>query len=191
MSIKHITGICCFVAALAIACGEEEDVDKLEDGVYTINEPICTSTGAAPAYSSGTIRALFHQFDVTTHTMTISGATTVETLADADCTVTTTETLAKNEKNEVQWQQTEANTFSPGGCTLSVTHNGVVTEVGKGADGDSAFNPFVDSTSTSASSVVYSLTINDNFYTLTSATADWSFAGCGTSDSLQITYVKQ
>jgi hypothetical protein len=127
--------------------------DKAEDfawavtpATYDVSAPVCASSDAAPSYADSSYQANLYVFDApTTHTLDIDGSHAVETLADADCTVTIQRHVYQNGNGELTLSLQRRHEFTPADCTLQMTWRGRTFDLGA-TSGD----VFADSDDTAA-----------------------------------------
>lgn len=125
--------------ALAAACGGRGKDDApagasaaVAAGFYQMTSVICLSTGGPPVYPSGAHKAALFAFDdLTEHTLEVRASDAVETMRDADCSLAVTRSIAYNAGADFALARDRRHAFTPDGCRLHVTFDGVTTQVGK------------------------------------------------------------
>jgi hypothetical protein len=127
--------------ALVAACGglgKDDSPDSaggsaaVAAGSYQMSSVICLSTGGPPAYPSGAHKAALFAFDdLNEHTFELRASDAVETIRDADCSLTVTRSIFQNAGESFALARDRRHAFTPDGCRLHVTVNGVTTQVGK------------------------------------------------------------
>lgn len=110
------------------------------DGTYDLSAPTCAATGAAPTYESPAAPAALRDFaELTSHQAKLEAGVLTETVSDADCTLTATQSVYKNEGTSLQLKQTMAYAFTPAGCSFVVTIGGTSIPVDASFGGGQVF----------------------------------------------------
>lgn len=127
--------------ALAAACGGRGKDDApassggsaaVGAGFYQMTSVTCLSTGGPPVYPSGAHKAALFAFDdLSEHSFELRASDAVETLRDADCSLAVTRSIAYNAGADFALARDRRHSFTPDGCRLHVTFDGVATQVGK------------------------------------------------------------
>jgi hypothetical protein len=135
------------LSALAHGCGDggsgstaSSPAPAVADGSYDLSAPTCAATNVAPTYESPAAPAALRDFaELTSHQATLKAGVLTETVSDADCSLTATQSVYKNEGTTLQLKQTMAYAFTPAGCGFVVTVGGTSIPVDASFGGGQVF----------------------------------------------------
>jgi hypothetical protein len=100
-------------------------------GSYSVDAPLCASTGAPPDYPDGTHKAALYAFDgLTTHTLAVDRFNVTETFQDPNCLMATTQGIYENFGSRYGVMHGRHFAFTPADCTLTLTAGGGTYKAG-------------------------------------------------------------
>ncbi|MBF0351426.1 MAG: hypothetical protein HQM11_10370 [SAR324 cluster bacterium] len=186
---------CLTVPALVFAaCSTEEDEDDetkaaaLADGTYTASAISCSSGQTGSVYELPYYMAFMGNLDGVTHTLTLADGAVSEVIQDADCKLTRTGKVKKNEEPYFQETGEETYTFEPTGCTFSATVNGTSQEL----DGTTLANDvFENEAEDPEGDIPWEVSTSNSVSSLSYGPVDLTMLGCGAADTITRTLTKQ